>query len=301
MYPIARCSRSRSPRGFTLVELLVAVVLLGIVTAGIYRALLTNQRTYQAQTQRIDLQQNLRAALTILPAELRELDARDGDIIAMASNAITIRAMRLLGFLCAAPALAVGPLPGPVLQDAIINVANSPVYGPRDFAVGDSILVYYEGDEGTRNDDGWVTGDIKNIGAGNCPAPDGRAGRPFTVRLSFAAGQWDRTNAIQIGSPIRAYEVVTYRAYQAADGEYYIGQTRGGVQQPLIGPITATGLAFTYFDAAGAATAIPTQVASIGLRVTARTAQPVQGPGGALIRPADNVVTRVTLRNNPRW
>src|SRR5205807_10016442 len=84
-------------RGFTLVELLVALVLLSVVTAALYRVLVNNQRLYQAQTQRIDLQQNIRAAANILPAEFRELDASDGDIQAMSATSINIRAMRWLG------------------------------------------------------------------------------------------------------------------------------------------------------------------------------------------------------------
>ena len=59
-------------RGFTLIELMVALVLLGIVAGGIYKVLVTNQQTYLAQTQRIDLQQNLRAGVTILPADQAE-------------------------------------------------------------------------------------------------------------------------------------------------------------------------------------------------------------------------------------
>src|SRR5256885_3803149 len=42
----------------------------------LFRSLVTNQQTYLAQTQRIDLQQNLRAGVTILPADFRELDPR---------------------------------------------------------------------------------------------------------------------------------------------------------------------------------------------------------------------------------
>src|SRR5207249_805044 len=89
-------------RGYTLVELIIALVLLGIVSGAIYQVLVNNQRVYQAQTQQIDLQENLRAATTVLPAEFRELDAVDGDIQSMTPTSIQIRAMRKLGFLCTA-------------------------------------------------------------------------------------------------------------------------------------------------------------------------------------------------------
>src|SRR5204862_6148668 len=97
-----------SRRGFTMVELLLALVLLGLVSAALYRVLVNNQRLYLAQTQRIDLSQNIRAASNILPAEFRELDATDGDIIAMSATSISIRAMRWLSFVCIPPVLGGG-------------------------------------------------------------------------------------------------------------------------------------------------------------------------------------------------
>src|SRR2546422_7731365 len=101
--PMSRGRRGR--RGFTMVELLVALVLLGLVSAALYRVLVNNQRLYMAQTQRIDLSQNIRAAGSILPAEFRELDASEGDITAMSATSISIRAMRWLGFACNVPGL----------------------------------------------------------------------------------------------------------------------------------------------------------------------------------------------------
>src|SRR2546427_13180838 len=94
---------SRGRRGFTMVELLVALVLLGLVSAALYRVLVNNQRLYMAQTQRIDLSQNIRAAGNIMPAEFRELDASDGDITAMPATSISIHAMRWTGFACNLP------------------------------------------------------------------------------------------------------------------------------------------------------------------------------------------------------
>ena len=101
-------SPSRARRGFTMVELLVALVLLGIVSAALYRVLVNNQRLYQAQTARIDLSQNIRAAGSILPAEFRQLDASENDIYAMSPTSISLRATRWLGFACSPPGLGGG-------------------------------------------------------------------------------------------------------------------------------------------------------------------------------------------------
>ena len=95
-------------RGFSLIELMIAVVLLGLVSAAVYKVLVNSQRVYLAQTQTIDLQQNIRAAAAILPAEFRELDAADGDITGMGPDSIRMRAMRQLAFVCATPVLGGG-------------------------------------------------------------------------------------------------------------------------------------------------------------------------------------------------
>src|SRR6266436_4480116 len=134
-----RIPMSRGRRGFTMIELLVALVLLGLVSAALYRVLVNNQRLYMDQTARIDLSQNIRAAGTILPAEFRELDASEGDITAMSATSVSIRAMRWLGFAC--------NLPGFGGARGIDNVK-------------DSILIYYDGNPNSRNDDFWATAAI---------------------------------------------------------------------------------------------------------------------------------------------
>jgi type IV pilus assembly protein PilW len=57
--------------GFTLVELMIAVAISGIVVAAIYSAYLTQQRTYLAQEQVAEMQQSIRAALDIMVREIR--------------------------------------------------------------------------------------------------------------------------------------------------------------------------------------------------------------------------------------
>src|SRR5437879_11747512 len=95
-------------RGFTLIELMIALVLLGLVSAAVYKVLVNNQRVYLAQTQTIDLQQNIRAAAAILPAEFRELDAADGDITAMGPDSPRMRATQQLPVPCATAPLRAG-------------------------------------------------------------------------------------------------------------------------------------------------------------------------------------------------
>ncbi|MGH2601282.1 MAG: prepilin-type N-terminal cleavage/methylation domain-containing protein [Dehalococcoidia bacterium] len=287
-------------RGFTLVELLVALALLGIVSVSIYRVLVGNQRMYHAQTQRIELQESIRAAATILPAEFRELAATEGDIYAMSATEIRMRAMRQFDVLCRAPVLGGGT--GGLGITLFRDLHNGPT-----IVVGDSLLVYYEGDELSRSDDSWVTAVVTGV-SGSATCPDGvTPGVAVTVTLvNFPTPpQVNRAGAIPAGGPARGFDGVRYALYQSGtDDLWYLGlDVQAGGIQPLIGPLSGSdGLTLTYFNGGGAITAVPDSVAMIEIRLRGRTADPVQGAqGGGLRYPVDSVVTRVTLRNNRRF
>jgi hypothetical protein len=264
--------------------------------------LVNNQRIYQAQTQRIDLQQNVRAAVNILPAEFRELSASEGDILAMGANSITVRAMRQLAIVCGTPVLG--------LPAVIFTIRTDQFFSTRDFVVGDNIFVYYEGDQATRNDDSWVPGRITAIANGDCPGGTIGDGRTVTATLAFGTvttpggvvlNQFNQTGRIQSGAPIRGWEQVTYRLQQAADANWYIYLIDASGTQPLIGPVLSNGFQMAFFDSAGTATNTPALVASIEITVQGQTLQPIRQGDGQLSRPVDSVQTRVALRNNRRF
>ena len=296
-------------RGFTLVELLVALVLLAIVSTALFRVLSNNQRLYQAQTQQIDLQQNIRAAENILPAEFRELDAADGDITAMSATSLSIRAMRWLGFACSPPVLG-GALAGVTLTIRGGAVGQPLFYGARGPNVAnDSVLVYFDGNQASRLDDGWALAKPTATLAQNCPL--GGTGLQLTLlNLVLPAPTPPAITSningnIPNGAPVRGFERVTYQLYKpAGDTSWYIGfQPAGGTMQPLIGPVLANGLTFTYYDSLGAVTALTNRVARIDFVVRARTAQAVRKASGSAVRAAavDSVNVSVALRNNRRF
>lgn len=296
-------SSVRSRRGFTMIELLIALVLLGVVSAAIYRVLVNNQRLYLAQTQRIDLSQNIRAVGNILPAEFRQLDASDGDISAMSATSISIRAMRWLGFACTPPVLG-GALNGVTMLLRGGAPGEPLFFGSRGINNNtDSLLIYYDGDPTTRTDDFWATASITATPNGQ-KCPDGQDGQRLVLNLNLLGLGANAAGAIPVGAPVWGFERVTYQLYQPpGDTSWYVGfQPGGGTMQPLIGPVLANGLSFSYFDGNGNATAVRSQVARIDITVRARTAAAIRSGGYAPLAAAvDSIVTSVALRNNRRF
>jgi type IV pilus assembly protein PilW len=58
-------------KGMTLIELLVALVVSGVLVAGVYRTFISQQHTFTVQEQVVDMQQNVRLAINRMTRELR--------------------------------------------------------------------------------------------------------------------------------------------------------------------------------------------------------------------------------------
>ena len=58
-------------KGMTLIELLVALSISGILVAGVYRTFVSQQHTYTVQEQVVDMQQNVRLAINRMTREIR--------------------------------------------------------------------------------------------------------------------------------------------------------------------------------------------------------------------------------------
>lgn len=257
-------------RGFTLAEVAVALALGGVVLLAASRLLLVQKRLYRELGQRADLNDNLRAAADILAGELWSLDASDGDILALGPDSIRIRAEREFAVVC-------GGTPATLVLTAALT------FGVRDFAAGDSILV-----RGVL-DSAWDRGLVRSSPRrGACP--DSSAGLALDVDL---AGR-----APPAGTPIRGFEVLTYRSYRASDGAYYLGLRDAGGLQPLAGPLVpGVGLRLTFVDSSGNSTSDPRSVGAIRMQIRMQSAEPVTRRGVTALL-GDSVAVWVTLRNN---
>jgi prepilin-type N-terminal cleavage/methylation domain-containing protein len=282
-------------RGFTLVEMVVVLGLMGIVMGALYQSIVATQRTTSAQFQRIDVQQTTRAAAMYVSNMLRELDATDGDILVSQATSLRFRAMRWTGVLCTVPFEAAGQVQ--------FTVRGQLLFGIRRPDAGlDSILLWRDGDPSIRTDDLWLYGGLQSSAAGVCP-DDGSAGTTLRVVISAGSGGNGAAAAgMTLGAPVRGFQIEEISLYQQG-AEYWLGRRTANraaaweVVRPLVGPLMDNGLAFSYFDINGAPPALTTQIASVGLTVRGRSARRVAWRGFL----QDSIVTRVTLRNNARF
>lgn len=281
---------SLNSRGFTLIELLVALVLTGIVSTAIYQLLVNNQRVYREQTERIELADNLRSAMAILPAELRELSTSDpagSDIISMNDSTLRYKAMR--SFYTTCTPLAVGS-----------TLSLSPMIGGLRALdpSRDSILIFADGNSTDARDDRWIRANVVAVGSGtNC------GGGP-SVEVTLGGVTLGAGDSVVQGSPVRGFEVVEFLVYQDAYGSRWLGVRQysktgtASAPQPLLGPLEPGGLRLTYYNAGGTQTADPAQVVRIGIRVIGRTQQPVRRANRQMGYVIDTLSTQVMLRNS---
>jgi prepilin-type N-terminal cleavage/methylation domain-containing protein len=279
-------------RGFTLAEIMIAMTLMLIVSGAAFKLLVTTQRLSRSQAEQASLQSNVRMGSLVVLNDLRELNtvvagtAEKNDILTIAANDITYRAMRGMGFLCQASTA------------TQIRVARSSFSGFRDPVAGrDGLYVFIDGDPDTEADDSWLPVAITTVATGTaCPGALG----DITLTTPNTAG----LVGLAVGTPIRVYEVMELKLHQA-DGKSWLGArsiSAGEAIQPVLGPLVdGNGFQLEYLDAAGAITADRTAIKSI--RITIRgISDGAVNPGveGSPTYVQDSLVTQVALRNSFR-
>jgi prepilin-type N-terminal cleavage/methylation domain-containing protein len=275
-------------RGFTLVEVLVALVIMGVVTGAIYRLLNTSQRISLAQAEQVSLQSNVRTGSLVVPNELRELNtvlagaADQNDVTDADPDGVTYRAMRGLGFVCQAPGA----------ND--LRLAQSSWTGLRaPDATRDSLYLFIDDDVDEDDDDAWLQLDITDVDfqANACGATAGYV-------LTVAAPP-----AVPLNTPVRVFELMRLELY-ADEGQWWLGARSVKSEpdlQPVLGPMTDDGFDLDYLDAAGVETADKTAIKSIRLTVRGLTDDAVRAGGsGTMGHPEEALVTQVLLRNSIR-
>lgn len=94
----------RSPTGFTLVEMLIALVITGVMAGAVISLLMGQNRFYGSTDDAVFAEQNLRATSDLLSSELRSIYAASGadnsDLVTAQSDELTFRVDRKRGVVC---------------------------------------------------------------------------------------------------------------------------------------------------------------------------------------------------------
>lgn len=327
-----RTPGQRRPRtaGFTMSEMMVALVLLGLVMGALFTVLLRQQRFYRSANDLIDTRTQVRQAVAMLPPDLRTISTGDTpnntDVYEASDKAIEFRAIFGSSFICrklSATRIILPPVD--LAKDTRLTAwMRKPV-------VGDSILVYDDGKTVGGDDDAWkarkitavtelaaTSTDACLVTSGFVQAADVTAGRvSYEINVQSGTGHEFLSTTAQ-GAPIRFFRRRRYELYQPTGstswylGRYDCDHAAGTCPalSPVSGPFAAysatvanSGLSFLYYKADGTAfvpantTADKAQIARIQLVARADTRSPIDMPGRAKATVRDSLSYDIALRN----
>jgi prepilin-type N-terminal cleavage/methylation domain-containing protein len=276
--------RFATEEGFTLVELMVAMVLGLVVIGGVFGVLISQSRHVGLNRETMDARETLRGAASLLSSELRHGSASRGDLYAIASNTFTIRSVQGTGVVCAkAPGL-----PRYALWQ------ESGTFGA---AVGDSAVVL------SATHKTWSNLRVSNVWAS--PAAVGLAacawpGLSPTLAVELVPVVPADTLGVGPGSVITAFRQTQYGLF-SRDGRWWLGRKVGSaasydlVTGPLLAP-TNGGLVFSYHDETGAVTTDPAEVHLVDVVLRAESFGKARSVSGLAER-RDSVSVKALLRN----
>jgi prepilin-type N-terminal cleavage/methylation domain-containing protein len=312
----------RRRSGFTLVELIVTMVIMGAVLGTLLTVLVRQQRFYRGANDIMEARTQVRQATDMLPADLRVLsssDVRNGtDFYTATDKTLDFRTVVGSSILCKTLSSTSIVLPPTDLSKG--TVLSTWVAAPQS---GDSLFIY-DDSSGTGNaDDHWAVYEISSVGTinpstsnacgvttGYVQAADVTAGRvSYKVTLGSALA-----STISVGAPIRIFHRRRYELYQPSGASgWYLGtyecRASCGTLSPVSGPFASysaaagnTGLRFTYLDSLGneltpTSTTERAKIWRIVLVARADTRAPVDIPGKPRATVRDSLSLDVALRN----
>lgn len=237
------CDASRGNRGLTLIELLIALVLSSILTAVLYRAFISQQKTYTVQDQVADMQQNVRIAIGQMTREIR-MAGYGGNILSVFGN--------VNGF------------------TNIITPASSAI----TIILGDEVGVLKQNTPKGSNELKVSNARIFNNDKKKYLCLNG---------LNNYLVQSVTEDTITVTSPLAEGHPIHQPVYLVKAISYYLGpsggktvlrrnENTGGGGQPLAENIES--LEFSYMDVNGDVTANPPDIRMVKVTVTAKTSSP---------------------------
>jgi prepilin-type N-terminal cleavage/methylation domain-containing protein len=294
-------------RGLSLVEIMVALVLLSIVATGIMTVVMRQQQFYRSATEVIDTRSQIRQAAAVVPVDIRGVSSVGGDILTMTDSSLDVRGNIGSGLVCSHTLNSVTIPP--------INLANGRYFTtfltrPK---VNDVLIIFDDLTPGNQDDD-WVPYTIAAIDSTT-------AGCTSFTDVTADAGKYryvytfttNLSTTIIDGAPLRMARGVKYSVYKSAtDGLWWLGyrECRGNgsscdAVQPVSGPYKPyvpndtinSGVSFVYRDSTGAITANKANVARVELFIHGQTQGAVALGGGKSKPYSDYMKVTIALRN----
>lgn len=278
-------------RGVTLVELMVAVTLAGIVASAAVGVAASVQRHAQRVVERAALEGTLLQAARVVNLEWAPLafDSTTADLV-VAGDTIRYRAFRGLGVVCDAN-------PAGVILDRRAGRIRQ-LRDPTE--AKDSLALLLTGDSATIADDFWA---LLPIVASPTVAPCPGGGSGLLIPTGPLPGI---PTGLREGSPVAWFEIMEWRAYRSGTLDWMgVRSVSGGEGiQPFLGPLQPrtgggpAGISALLLDPLGVPTA--SEPALIGLAVRGHTSGSVAAGGWASHHVAvDSVVPVLAPRNRP--
>jgi len=223
-------------RGLTLVELLIAIVLLGIVGAGITRMLSSQLRFFASGTNSRDARSVSRNALNLTRSELRMVEPRG--IVAASADSMTIQTPYLMGLYCAANTAMFVPT-----DSQTLTLAQYGGYAWRDTTAG-APYTYVAGSSAPT-----AGAAATCTGAGLAVIPSGPI---FTVAPALGT--------VPTGAPFFIWQTVTYKFANSVlvPGRIALWRRAGtAAAEEVAVPLNATSRFNYYTTGTTSSTAIP--------------------------------------------
>ena len=274
---------SGNRRGFSLIEVIVAMVVGTMVLGSVVQVMIVQGRAYRKQREVVDVRDTGRQAATLLAWELRQSAIGGAPFATLGTNSVTIRSPRGVGTVCGKHSL----LP----RYGLWKTAGS-----FDATADDTAVVYAIGR------DQWKTLKITAVGT---PAAMGvtqcawTGGRTPDVVVEVAVNHKTDTSWIKTGAPFRSFRRVEYAEYQAND-RWWLGRRVGSATsyEQLTGPLLApssNGLTFTYYDTLGAVTTNPAAVGAVAFTLRTESYKKTY-VGDTYTTQRDSLTTKVSVR-----
>jgi len=246
----------KEDKGVTLVELMIALMMSGILIAALYRTFIGQQRTYTVQEQVVDMQQNIRVSIHRMMSEIR-----------MAGFGNVNNALNLVGGVNGFTQV-ITP------NNNTLTIVGGFKQVKRDN--GDPILINSVGKDptgkntltlnyATDNFDG-AKHHFISIGGLESNTVASRSGSVLTLNLPL-------TLIPRAGTPIFKIQAITYDL-GLSDGKNVLRRNENTGGGAFAVAENIENVQFEYFDANGNQTGIPSNIRMLKVTVTARTDMP---------------------------